>query len=206
MTEIRHIVFDIGRVLIHYDPDLPFQPADPRCGRARWFFENVCTHRLEHRAGSRPDLGGSRGELLIAEHPAHAENIRNFRRYWHEMVPHAYDDSVAIMERLIDAGHDVTMLTNFAADTFVEARARFPFLERPRGVTVSGEIGMIKPERGIYDHHAAGVRPGPGGDAVHRRQPEECRWREGRRMAGGAVHRREDARGGSQSDFGIEDG
>ena len=32
------------------------------------------------------------------------------------------------------------MLTNFAADTFVEARQRFPFLDRPRGVTVSGEI------------------------------------------------------------------
>ena len=41
--------------------------------------------------------------LLIAEHPDHEENIRNFRRHWHEMVPHAYDDSVAIMERLIDA-------------------------------------------------------------------------------------------------------
>ena len=59
------------------------------------------------------------------------------------------------MEDLIDRGHDVTMLTNFAADTFVEARQRWGFLNKPRGVTVSGEIGMIKPERGIYDHHAA---------------------------------------------------
>ena len=59
-------------------------------------------------------------------HPSHEENIRNFRRYWHEMVPHAYDDSVELMERLIDAGHDVTMLTNFAADTFVEARVTLP--------------------------------------------------------------------------------
>ena len=41
---------------------------------------------------------------LLAVHPDHAENIRNFRRYWHEMVPHAYDDSVAIMEGLIDEG------------------------------------------------------------------------------------------------------
>jgi 2-haloacid dehalogenase len=71
------------------------------------------------------------------------------------MVPHAYDDSVALLERLIDAGHDVTMLTNWAADTFAEARSRFAFLEKPRGVTVSGEIGLIKPDRAIYDHHAA---------------------------------------------------
>ena len=53
------------------------------------------------------------------------------------------------------------MLTNCAADTFVEARERFPFLDRPRGITVSGEIGIIKPERAIYDHHVAafGLEP-----------------------------------------------
>ena len=77
------------------------------------------------------------------------------------MVPHAYEDTVAIMERLIDAGHDVTMLTNFAADTLVEARQRFAFLNRPRGVTISGEIGLIKPDREIYEHHvkAFGLEP-----------------------------------------------
>ena len=33
---------------------------------------------------------------------------------------------------LIDDGHDVTLLTNLAADTFREARERFPFLDRGR--------------------------------------------------------------------------
>ena len=69
------------------------------------------------------------------------------------MVPHAYDDSVALMEGLIDKGRDVTMLTNFASDTFREAQERFPFLKLPRGVTVSGDIKLIKPDRAIYDHH-----------------------------------------------------
>ena len=152
MPEIRHIVFDIGRVLIHYDPDLPFSRLIPDAEERRWFFENVCTSAWN----IEQDRGRSWKEaeaLLIAMHPTHEENIRNFRRYWHEMVPHAYDDSVAVMEALIEQGHDVTMLTNFAADTFAEARRRYPFLNRPRGVTVSGEVGMIKPDRGIYEHH-----------------------------------------------------
>ena len=71
------------------------------------------------------------------------------------MVPHAYDDSVDLMNRLIDGGYDVTLLTNWAADTFFETRERFAFLERPRGVTVSGLIKAIKPDRAIYDHHVA---------------------------------------------------
>ena len=152
MTQVRHIVFDIGKVLIHYDPDLPFSRLIPDAGERKWFFENVCTSpwNIEQDRGRTWDEAEAE---LIPQHPSHAENIRNFRRYWHEMVPYAYDESVALMERLIDGGHDVTLLTNWAADTFLEARARFPFLEKPRGITVSGEIGMIKPERGIYDHH-----------------------------------------------------
>jgi len=160
MTEIRHIVFDIGKVLIHYDPELPFSRLIPDAAKRKWFFDNVCTHdwNIEQDRGRTWEDAEA---LLIAEHPAHAENIRNFRLTWHEMVPYAYDDSVSVMERLIDAGHDVTMLTNFAADTFSEARERFPFLKKPRGVTVSGEVGLIKPDRAIYDRHAAtfGLEP-----------------------------------------------
>ncbi|TIW12480.1 MAG: HAD family phosphatase [Mesorhizobium sp.] len=152
MTEIRHIVFDIGKVLVHYDPDIPFSRLIPNAGERKWFFDNVCTSawNLEQDRGRPWEEAEA---LLIAEHPDHAENIRNFRRYWHEMAPHAYEDSVALLEDLIDDGHDVTMLTNWASDTFREARARFPFLEKPRGVTVSGDIGLIKPDRAIYDHH-----------------------------------------------------
>ncbi|RWA66249.1 MAG: HAD family phosphatase [Mesorhizobium sp.] len=160
MTEIRHIVFDIGRVLIHYDPDIPFSRLIPDAGERKWFFDNVCTSawNIEQDRGRTWEEAEA---LLIAEHPDHAENIRNFRRYWHDMVPHAYDDSVAIMVGLIESGRDVTMLTNFAADTFTEARQRFGFLERPRGVTVSGEIGLIKPDQAIYDHHVVsfGLEP-----------------------------------------------
>jgi 2-haloacid dehalogenase len=153
MSDIRHIVFDIGRVLIHYDPEIPYTRLIPDPDRRRWFLENVCTSEwnLEQDRGRRWEDGEA---VLVAEYPDEAENIRAFRRYWSEMVPHAYEDSVAILEELIDAGHDVTLLTNFAADTFAEARERFPFLQRPRGVTVSGEIGLVKPERAIYDLHA----------------------------------------------------
>jgi 2-haloacid dehalogenase len=193
MTEIRHIVFDIGKVLIHYDPDLPFSRLIPDAEERKWFFDNVCTGawNVEQDRGRAWEEAEA---LLIAEHPAHEENIRNFRRCWHEMVPHAYDGSVAIMEGLIDKGHDVTMLTNFAADTFVDARKMFPFLNKPRGVTVSGEIGLIKPDVAIYQKHARdfGLTPeasifiddsypnvegarAAGWQAVHFKDPETLR-------------------------------
>ncbi|MGF9693097.1 HAD family phosphatase [Rhizobium sp. 0TCS1.26] len=150
---IEHIVFDIGKVLIHYDPNIPYSRIIPDEEERRWFFLNVCTHdwNIEQDRGREWAVAE---EELVAKYPDQAERIRAFRKHWHEMVPHAYHDSVAIMEKLIADGHDVTMLTNFAADTFRHARALFPFLDKPRGVTVSGEIFMIKPDVEIYELHA----------------------------------------------------
>ncbi|MEJ6781244.1 HAD family hydrolase [Aminobacter sp. Piv2-1] len=154
MSEIRHIVYDIGKVLIHYDPDLPFSRIIPDPAERRWFFDNVCTSEwnIEQDRGRTWEEAEA---LLIAKFPEHEWSIRAFRQHWHEMVPHHYEDSVDLMEGLVAAGHDVTMLTNWASDTFREARGRFPFLETPRGVTVSGDIGLIKPDQRIYEHHVA---------------------------------------------------
>ena len=153
MNDIRHIVFDIGKVLIHYDPELPFRRLIPDEARRAWFLAEICTPawNVEQDRG-RPWREAE--ALLIERHPREEELIRAFRRHWHEMVPHAYGDSVAILKRLVEAGRDVTMLTNFAADTFAEARRRFPFLDLPRGVTVSGKAGIIKPDAAIYRLHA----------------------------------------------------
>ncbi|KQY48340.1 MULTISPECIES: HAD family hydrolase [Rhizobium/Agrobacterium group] len=152
-VEIRHIVFDIGKVLIHYDPHLPFSRIIPDDAERKWFFANVCTHDWNIEQDRGRDWREAE-DLLIAQYPDHADSIRAFRTYWHEMVPHAYVECVSIMESLIAKGYDVTMLTNFASDTFKEAQKRFPFLTLPRGVTVSGDIRLIKPDVAIYQTHA----------------------------------------------------
>jgi len=153
MSDIQHIVFDIGKVLIHYDPELPFRRLIPDESDRTWFLANVCTSawNLEQDRGR---TWSEAEQELIAHHPKREEMIRSFRKHWHEMVSHAYEDSVEIFKKVIDSGQDVTMLTNFASDTFNEARERFSFLNLPRGVTVSAEVGLLKPQREIYDLHA----------------------------------------------------
>ncbi|WP_349363960.1 MAG: HAD family phosphatase [Roseitalea porphyridii] len=149
---IRHIVFDIGKVLIHYDPELPYRRIIPDAERRTWFLANVCTSdwNLEQDRGRPWDEAEAE---LIAAHPDWEAEIRAFRAHWHEMVPHAYDGTVAILLGLIEEGRDITFLTNFAADTFVEAQELYPFLKAGRGVTVSGRVRVIKPDPAIYDLH-----------------------------------------------------
>lgn len=154
MTQVKHIVFDIGMVLIHYDPHAAFLDVIPDANERKWFFENICTHEwnIEQDRGRQwPEAEA----LLIADFPDREHHIRAFRQNWHMMVPHSIDGSVEIMRKLIADGHDVTMLTNFASDTLREAWERYPFLTESRGVTISGDIGLIKPDKAIYDHHVA---------------------------------------------------
>lgn len=151
-SEIKHIVFDIGKVLIHYDPNIPYSRLIPDENERHAFFDEVGIHdwNLEQDRGRTWAVAE---DILVKAHPKHEANIRAFRKVWHEMVSHSYDGTVAILRSLIDQGFDVTMLTNFASDTFREAQVMYPFLTWARGVTVSGDVKLIKPDVAIYELH-----------------------------------------------------
>jgi 2-haloacid dehalogenase len=153
VTAIRYIVFDIGKVLIHYDPHLAYLELIPDREERERFFSEVCTHDWNIEQDRGRAWADAEAEA-IARHPDKAELIRAFRQRWRLMVSHAYDDTVAVLRSLIAGGHDVTMLTNFSSDTFRQAQAMYPFLAESRGVTVSGDVRLIKPDPEIYAHHA----------------------------------------------------
>jgi 2-haloacid dehalogenase len=149
---IDHVVFDIGKVLIHYDPHLAYVDLMPDRNQRDRFFATVCTHEWNMEQDRGRPWAEAEAEA-IAAFPDHETHIRAFRQNWQKMVPHAYLDTVAIMRTLIADDRDVTMLTNFASDTFREAQVMYPFLHEPRGVTVSGDIQLLKPDVAIYERH-----------------------------------------------------
>ena len=152
MPTIKHIVFDVGRVLIHWDPEIPFRHLIPDENERKHFLANICTPEWNIEQDRGREWVDAEN-LLIEQHPDKEVQIRGFRKYWIEMIHGALDDSVVIMKSLIDKGMDVTLLTNFHQETFPLAKEKFPFLKLPRGETVSGEIGLIKPGLAIYQHH-----------------------------------------------------
>jgi 2-haloacid dehalogenase len=152
MTEIRHIVFDVGKVLVHYDPHQAYYELIPSASEREAFLRDVCSSAWNIEQDRGRSWEDAEAEAL-ARHPDKHELIRAFRKNWHLMVSHEYPESIAIFRTLIANGHDVTLLTNFAKDTFREAQRRFPALAESRGVTVSGEVRLIKPDPAIYEHH-----------------------------------------------------
>jgi 2-haloacid dehalogenase len=152
VTEINHIVFDIGKVLIAYDTEIPYLRLIPDEAERRHFLSEICSPawNIEQDRGRTWEEAEAE---LTALHPEKASLVRAFRQNWHHMVGPAMEDSVSIMRRFIAGGYDVTMLTNFASDTFRESLKRFAFLNETRGVTVSGDARLIKPDPAIYHLH-----------------------------------------------------
>jgi HAD superfamily hydrolase (TIGR01509 family) len=161
LSAIRHIVFDLGRVLLRWEPELPFLRLIPDAIEREHFLTEVCNARWLLDT----DLGTSWEEAeraLIARHPEQKAMIRAFRQHWHEMVPGLVEGTPLILSQLIASGHDVTALTNFATDTFDEALDRFGLLGAFRGITVSARVGLAKPDEAIFERHAADFGLDPG--------------------------------------------
>ncbi|KQT88086.1 HAD family phosphatase [Aurantimonas sp. Leaf443] len=151
---IEHVVFDIGRVLIAWDPHLAYRDSLPDPSERTAFLTEICSPAWNHEQDRGRPWKAAEAEL-VARHPDREALIRLYRANWLAMVPHAFEESVAILRALAAGGTDVTLLTNFAPDTFAEAERRFPVLRETRGVTVSGRVGLVKPDRAIFDLHAA---------------------------------------------------
>jgi len=153
MTAIRHIVFDLGNVLLAWDPEIPYRRLIPDETERRWFLDHVCNgawNLEQDRGRSWPEAE----DLLIAEHPKLEPLIRAwFESHLETLSP--IDGTGEILSALIDAGYDVTALTNYSDETFAKAEATYPVLARFRGITVSGRVGMVKPDAAIYALHAA---------------------------------------------------
>lgn len=143
------VVFDLGGVLIDWNPRYLYRKLLPDPAAVEAFLAEVCTAEWN----LEQDAGRSCAEAvaeLSARHPDRAELIAAYYGRWPEMLGGAIDGSVAILEELDAAGVPLYALTNWSRETFPVARERFDFLRRFRGIVVSGDEGMAKPDPRLY--------------------------------------------------------
>ncbi|KAF1053971.1 MAG: Phosphoglycolate phosphatase [Burkholderia gladioli] len=146
---IRAVVFDFGGVLIDWSPDYLYRQliADP--AERRRFLTEVCGMDWVVRQDAGQTIAEGTVEKAAA-FPEHAALIEAFYARWPEMIAGAFDDGVALVERLEAVGAPLFGLTNWSAETFPYAWERYPVLRRFRDVVVSGRVGLAKPDPAIY--------------------------------------------------------
>ena len=147
---INTIIFDLGAVLIDWNPHHLYRTLFTDEREMKDFLANICTSDWnEEQDAGRPLQEGT--DLLVAQYPEHEANIRAFYSRWVEMLGGPLHCTVEIFRRLKESGrYRIYALTNWSAETFPFALERYDFLNWFDGIVMSGAEKMRKPSPAFY--------------------------------------------------------
>lgn len=150
MPKINTVVFDLGGVLIDWNPDYVFRTVFSKEEDMREFFRTVCTPDWnEEQDAGRSIKEGT--DLLIKKFPEQEKNIRAFYDRWPEMLGGPIHGTVQTFHDLKTKGYKTYALTNWSAETFPIALDKYLFLHWFDGRLVSGDEKTRKPFKGFYE-------------------------------------------------------
>lgn len=150
MTHIKNIIFDLGGVLIDWNPEYLFSKAisDPK--ERKFFLENVCPMEWNENQDAGYPLAQATADRIVL-YPAYQEWIGLYYGRWEEMLGGAIPGTVSLLEQFVQhPDFKVVALTNWSAETFPVAQERFEFLQWFEGILVSGKEKIRKPFPEIY--------------------------------------------------------
>jgi 2-haloacid dehalogenase len=148
MPLIDTVIFDVGNVLLDWNPRHLFRKMFDDHERMEWFLANICSPawNIEQDRGRTFAEGVA---LLLARHPEWEREIRAFDERWEETVGGEIAGSIALLRQL-KGKVALYAITNFSREKFALSHARYAFLREFEGVVVSGHEGLLKPDAAIY--------------------------------------------------------
>ncbi len=150
MAEIKTIIFDLGGVLIDWNPMYVYGEYFDTIEKRDYFFQHICTSEWnEEQDAGRSIVEAT--ELLIAQFPDWEQPIRDYYGRWTDMLNGPIHETVELFGQLKASGkYKLYALTNWQADLFNIALVRYNFLHWFDGRVVSGEEKMRKPFPEFY--------------------------------------------------------
>jgi 2-haloacid dehalogenase len=143
------VVFDLGGVLVDWDPRYLFRRLLPDEATVELFLAQVCT--AEWNAAQ--DAGRSWSDAVAeasARFPDHAELIAAYDERWPETVGGDIAGSVAVLRDLRERGIQLYALTNWSSEKFDLTFPMFEWLSWFDGIVVSGRERVVKPDPRIF--------------------------------------------------------
>lgn len=150
MSQITTVVFDLGGVLIDWNPRYLYRKIFSDQAEMERFLLEVCHHDW-NRAQDGGRTFAEATEERLARHPHYEKEIRLYFDRWEEMMGGIAEANVAILRQLHQQQrYPLYAITNWSAETFPIALRKYDFLHFFRDVVVSGEEKLLKPDAAIY--------------------------------------------------------
>ena len=150
MGKIDTIIFDLGGVLIDWNPRYVYKQLFKTDDAVEYFLSEICTnHWNELQDGGRSFAEAT--HQLTEEFPHYTTEISVYYSRWEEMLKGTIHETVTLLSELKDSGKfRIYALTNWSAESFPIALSRYEFLHWFEGILVSGEENMKKPDHKIF--------------------------------------------------------
>jgi putative hydrolase of the HAD superfamily len=150
---VRNVIFDFGGVLVRWKPEeiiAGFYPDEDRRARLR---QAVFQHAdwIDMDRGTLPEDAAIERFAARMQRPA-AEMRDLMRNVKESLTP--MEETVALLETLAARGVPLYGLSNMSVETFAHLKSRHGHWARFRGIVISGEIKMVKPDPEIFDYIA----------------------------------------------------
>ena len=151
--KIKHLIFDIGNVLFRYNPEYIIESLIPNSKHKDFYLKNVFNSKQWQQM--------DRGELSISKLIEHIESThtitenqkKSIRLLVENFTDHLIlDHDVKNLFLKMTTKTNVYILSNFQATPFKKLLKSHPFLNKARGMVISGNVMMKKPEIGIYHY------------------------------------------------------
>jgi len=150
MANISTVLFDLGNVLIDWNPMYVFRDMFEDPQDLEFFFENVCTMDWNENQDAGYLIAEATAEKIKA-YPKWETAITAYYGRWTEMLGGQITRSVDIQQAIKTSDkYQLLALTNWSAELFPIALDRYRFLQDFEGIVVSGEEKMRKPDPRIY--------------------------------------------------------
>jgi len=147
---INTIIFDLGGVLIDWNPLYVYGEYFDSQEKLDYFFAHVCSSDWNEEQDAGRSIRESTEER-IKLFPEWEKPIRDYYGRWTEMLGGPMQETVDIFRKLKQKPDlKFYALTNWSAETFPIALERFDFLHWFDGRVVSGEEKMRKPFSEFY--------------------------------------------------------
>ncbi len=145
---IEAVIFDIGNVLIEWQPERYYDRVIGR-DRREQLFATVDLHGMNERL----DMGEGFRDVIYETadaYPDFRDEIRRWHDNWIELAHPVIPHSVKLLRVLRAKGVPVFALTNFGVESYAYAQTQFDFLNEFDHEYVSGQMKVTKPSPQIF--------------------------------------------------------
>lgn len=150
MPQYKGVIFDLGGVVVEWDPMLLYRKLFAREDEAREFLANICTPAWNEKQDAGRTLAEATAEL-VTRHPQWEPQIRAFYDRWIEMIGGPVPGTLEVIQDLKKAGIRLFALSNWSRETFPRVRDRFEAFWLFEHIVVSGHHGCAKPDARLYE-------------------------------------------------------